>query len=136
MARQCCENIQCLMYNSYTHSEQQQQQKRRHGGKIYICTQTCVQVQDDVISRKLQARYIQEINQILWRDQVNSKRQKRERKKYPVWFKSNQRKYESRLLWEAGQSTYLYTHMPTFHENTHSMGSFHHWAGFWIQCIL
>lgn len=26
--------------------------------------------------------------------------------------------------------------MPTFHENTHSTGSFHHWAGFWIQCIL
>lgn len=58
-------------------------------------------LQNDVISYNLQAIYIREICQILWRDQANN--QRRQKIKYPVWLKANQRKCESQLLWDAGQ---------------------------------
>lgn len=79
------------------------------GKKMYICVRTCffLKLQNDVSSQKLQARYIQEKSQIVWRDQANTRSQRKG--KYLIWFKANQRKYESRLLWDAGQSICTHT---------------------------
>lgn len=110
------------MYNSYIHSKRKEDMRK----KINIGTQTCFcfYVQDEVISQKLQARNIQE--KIKFYEGIKSILEDKKKKRKHILYgsKSNQRKNESWLLWEAGRSTTLYTHMPTFHGNTQSNGQF------------
>lgn len=141
-------NIQCAMYKTFI----QKPKKMWRKNNLHLFSNVCFLLflcfflnpgWRDQAKKVTSKRYIQGINRNYYEGNksiVKRRGKKGKRKeRYPVWFKSNQRKYEkeSRRLWEAGQSIdYLNTHMPTFHENTHSTGSFHHWAGFWIQCIL
>lgn len=80
-------------------------QNKKDMRKIYICSQTYLFLKSTMmffVTSKIHPRNKSYIMK------------KKVKERYPVWFKSKQRKHESQLLRDAGQSTYLYTHMPTF----------------------